>query len=206
MSLDSGLSANALVIFVRNAVIGNVKQRLAMDIGDAAALDVYQSLLLHTWQVTSQVAATRYVYYSDHLEHDDIWDVHTYLKRVQSGMDLGARMCNAINETLAHHRNVVLIGSDLPGLDTQILAEAFDALRYAEVVIGPAVDGGYYLLGCKGLHPSLFEDIDWGTGRVFVQTRDRLLAQHLNFKILESKRDIDTVEDLTQTGWAEQIV
>ncbi|HLF64306.1 MAG TPA: TIGR04282 family arsenosugar biosynthesis glycosyltransferase [Saprospiraceae bacterium] len=194
--------SNALVIFVKNPIPGKVKTRLAAEIGEDRARDIYLWLLQHTRDVTSDLPVTKYVYYSDFIQEDDIWSADLYEKRLQTGELLGERMHNAITEVLQHQRQVVLIGSDSADLDTQIVSYAFEVLHYVDIVIGPAMDGGYYLIGCKAPQPKIFEGIAWSTSEVFTNTRNLLLKMHLDFKLLPQRSDIDSPEDITRMGWS----
>lgn len=193
--------SNGLIIFVKNLIPGKVKTRLAAEIGEDRALDIYRRLLQHTRDVTGDLPVTKYVYYSDFIQEDDIWQADLYEKRLQAGEHLGDRMHNAISEVLQHQRQVVLIGSDIADLDTQIVSYGFDVLQYVDVVIGPATDGGYYLIGCKAPQAKIFEDITWSTSKVFAGTRAHLLQRKLDFTILQQKSDIDTLEDVIRMGW-----
>ena len=192
---------NALIIFVKDAVPGKVKTRLAAEIGDEQALNIYQRLLLHTLSVTAQLPTEKYVYYSDMIPAEDIWPDEKYTKRVQSGLDLGERMERALTEVCAVHPKAILIGSDIADLDTEILLESLRSLDFVDVVIGPATDGGYYLIGFRKVHPAVFRNIQWSTSSVFHDTCMRILDTGLNFKILGQKSDIDTKSDLIELGW-----
>jgi rSAM/selenodomain-associated transferase 1 len=190
----------ALIIFVRNPVRGKVKTRIASEIGDDKALEVYQRLLLHTREITQILPVSKYVYYSDFIPQYDIWTEQRYQQRMQSGDDLGARMHQALVEVVKEHGKVVLIGSDIADLDAQTLHQAFQSLEYVETVIGPAKDGGYYLIGCKGSVPGLFNNMEWSNSMVFQRTLIRLLEYKLNFRMLVRKTDVDTRSDLIELG------
>lgn len=203
MSEEMGVGSQdgALIIFVRNLIPGGVKTRLAADIGAQKAEDVYRQLLLHTYQLTKTLSVRKYVYYSDFIPDADIWDTDCYEKRTQVGENLGQRMQHALNTVLGVHNHVVLIGSDAADLDTDTLLESFQSLHFVDVVVGPATDGGYYLLGCKKPQLQIFENMAWSTQEVFSHTRHLLLEHLLDFKILQKKSDIDTLEDLQRLGW-----
>lgn len=191
----------ALLIFVRNPIPGKVKTRLAADIGAEKAMGVYTRLLQHTLLVTQNLPVSKFVFYGDGIPETDIWPDALYQKRPQEGVELGERMANALHEVLHSYQSVVLIGSDIADLDTPTLRQAFEALRFVDVVLGPAEDGGYYLIGCKASQPKLFQNIVWGSRHVFAQTLERLIHLHLDFKLLPYKSDIDTVTDLKRLGW-----
>lgn len=189
------MSKNVVIAFTRNPEIGKVKTRLAKHIGNEVALDVYKLLLKHTEQVLRAVNCTIAVYYSNQITRNDIWDDATYTKYVQNGEDLGERMCNAFAEQFnLKYDKVVIVGSDVFDLKPQHITQAFEALEQSDAVIGPAKDGGYYLLGMKQLFPEVFKNKKWGTETVFNDTFKDL--KFYNIKILETLNDIDTFEDL----------
>jgi len=116
--------------------------------------------------------------------------------RQQAGGDIGLRMSHAMRSALQHAGHVVLIGADCPSLTTDDLDTAFQALQQgSDVVLGPAEDGGYYLIGMNLHHPALFEDIPWSTPRVLEKTETRLRQLGLTWHRLTMRRDIDTAED-----------
>jgi rSAM/selenodomain-associated transferase 1 len=187
---------DALVIFVKNLVYGNVKTRLAATIGKEGAYAIYASLVWHTRSVTQNIQGDKFVYYSDEVEDDDAWDDRFY-KKIQHGTGLGERMMNALKDMFAEgYKNVVIIGSDCPALKEQIISNAFQQLESNDVVIGPAFDGGYYLVGMKELYPYLFEKMEWSTPEVFETTITRCKSLDLNFAILPRLHDIDEEKDL----------
>lgn len=114
----------------------------------------------------------------------------------QRGADLGERMYRACREVLAHHDRAVIIGTDLPDITSQIILQALRELDSSSLVLGPAHDGGYYLLGLKAAHAFLFTDIAWGTDLVLGQTLKKAEALKLKVSFLPEKRDIDTWDDL----------
>ena len=115
----------------------------------------------------------------------------------QRGDDLGARMHNALASALARAERVVLVGSDCPAIDREYLVEALDALERVPVVLGPALDGGYVLIGTREIDPGIFRGVAWGTGKVLAQTVERLRQLGWRWKELRALADIDRPEDLT---------
>jgi len=189
------MTKNALIIFTRNPELGKCKTRLAKTIGDKSALDIYKYLLQHTAIVAKKVEARRYVFYSEHINHNDIWNVAHFKKKLQTGHDLGERMLNAFKNLLnSGYEKVVIIGSDLLDLSEDIIDDALEKLDFNDVVIGPAKDGGYYLLGMKTLHPEVFKNKTWGTETVRQETLNDL--QNSNVFLLQELNDIDTFEDM----------
>lgn len=186
-----------LIIFVKNPVLGKVKTRLAQTIGNSKALDIYLQLLEHTSNVTSEISYDKVVYYSDYIDLSDIWPEKFYQKYLQQGSDLGERMQYAFAEAFAHsYTHVIIIGSDCPQLTSTHIYNAFDLLHTHSAVIGPAMDGGYYLLGMNQLIPDLFRDKLWSSDKVFSSTIADFTRLGLSFGQLEMLRDVDTAEDL----------
>lgn len=185
----------ALIIFVKNAVLGKVKTRIAATLGAAKALEVYQALVAYTHQITALLPHDKYVYYSDYIAPDDLWS-DTFLKRRQQGADLGDRMKHAFEEVFNEgHERVIIIGSDCMELSTGIIKQAFAALKETDAVIGPAADGGYYLLGLTTMHSRLFENITWSTNRVLDQTLAVCRELKLRCYLLPQLSDIDEAAD-----------
>jgi hypothetical protein len=185
----------ALIVFTRNPELGQCKTRLAKTLGNQSALDIYKYLLQHTANVTKQVHADRYVFYSVDINQDDIWNTTHFIKRLQKGKDLGERMHNAFEELfMSGYKKVIIIGSDLLDLNPDIIDKAIATLDHNEVVLGPAEDGGYYLLGLKKLYPKLFQNKAWGTETV----REDTLADLKNktVSLLKPLNDIDTFDDM----------
>lgn len=193
------MKTNALIIFTRNPALGKVKTRLAKTIGDHKALEIYEDLLAHTKNVTLEIGCDKFVFYDAKIAENDLWEADFYKKKLQIGIDLGARMEHAF-ETLfgLGYSNCVIVGSDLFDLKAQHITEAFEALKLKDVVIGPAEDGGYYLLGLKKMMPKLFKNKNWGTSSVFSETMKDL--ENYNKGFLETLNDIDTFEDLKKSN------
>lgn len=189
------MSKNLVLIFTRNPELGKVKTRLAKGVGDKNALEIYKTLLEHTKDVVSQVNCTRRVGYSVKVRDNDIWETSVFEKFKQEGEDLGVRMYNAFNQAfLDGYKNVLIIGSDLYDLQPTHINQGFTALKNNDVVIGPAKDGGYYLLGMNTLIKDVFYNKDWGNDSVYNDT-----IKDLNKKkvyTLETLNDIDFASDL----------
>lgn len=188
-------SENLLLIFTRNPELGKVKTRLAKDVGEKSALKIYEFLLNHTAAVTKNLAVTREVYYSEAIWEQDVWDNELYSKKLQQGEDLGDRMLQAFKESFKNgYKNIIIIGSDLYELETKDLQSAFHLLEQKEAVIGPALDGGYYLLGMNKLYPEVFKQKAWGTSSVLGATLEDLKGTDLG--VLETRNDVDHFSDI----------
>mgnify|MGYP001084003133 CR=1 FL=1 len=188
-------SKNLLLIFTRNPILGQCKTRLAATVGDKVALDIYRLLLKHTCAITKELPVHKQVYYSNEIWEDDIWDNSIFEKRLQQGSDLGERMANAFTKGFEEgFENIVIIGSDMYDLDMTDLEAAFNALIQNDFVIGPADDGGYYLLGMSTFNESVFKNKNWGKEKVFQSTIDDLKNEKVYQ--LQNKNDIDLYDDV----------
>lgn len=188
-------SSTLLMTFTRNPELGKVKTRLAKGIGEKAALEVYIKLLEHTENVLQKINTDKCVWYSVSVRQNDIWPDDSYQKKDQFGNDLGERMQHAFEDAFQHnYEKVIIIGSDLYDLQPKHIEEAITALDTNDIVIGPAQDGGYYLLGMKKLHKKAFLSKNWGTETVLATTLKDLDNQ--NIHLLETLNDIDHAEDL----------
>ncbi len=184
-----------LLIFTRNPELGKCKTRLAATIGEPAALEIYKFLLRHTAAVTGPLETDKWVWYSNEIPADDLWARGPFVRKQQSGKDLGDRMKHAFKEAFtAGYERVVIIGSDLYDISTSDLSIAFQALEEKEFVIGPAADGGYYLLGMTSYTPEVFEKMEWGTDSVLAATIAALRGRNLHR--LPIRNDIDVYEDI----------
>lgn len=194
------MKTNALLIFTRNPELGKVKTRLAKTIGDADALQVYKDLLQHTMEQTKNIACDKFVFYDNAIVEGDIWNEEVYQKRIQSKGDLGHKM-QAAFELLFDmgYSNCIIVGSDLFDLKSELIETAFIELHKNDVVLGPAEDGGYYLLGLKEMHSPLFQNKDWGTSTVFADTVKDLETQKTH--LMPTLNDIDTYEDLMNSNY-----
>ncbi|MEX0288481.1 MAG: TIGR04282 family arsenosugar biosynthesis glycosyltransferase, partial [Flavobacteriaceae bacterium] len=142
------LTSNLLLILTRNPELGKCKTRLAAKVGDAAALSIYEFLLDRTVSFTKDLDVSKWVFYSESIWENDVWDSKIYAKKLQIGSDLGQKMANAFEEGFnSGFKKIVIIGSDMYDLSQEELEEAFSKLENHDFVVGPAEDGGYYLLG-----------------------------------------------------------
>ncbi len=190
-------SKKALIIFTRNPELGKVKTRLAATIGDEKALKIYKLLIAHTIKITQGITADKYVFYSNNIQLNDTWDNTIFRKKLQKGNDLGMRMKNAFQELFSMgYEKVLIVGTDIYELTQQDIEEAFTQLQDNKFVVGPAEDGGYYLLGMKEINLPVFENKNWGTQTVLQDTLTDL--QHEKVVLLPKKNDIDHYEDIKE--------
>lgn len=186
---------NLLLIFTRNPELGKCKTRLAATVGDSNALEIYRFLLRHTVNFTKNVKAQKEVHYSETIWGNDIWDNTIFDKKLQQGSDLGERMFNAFKTGFsARYNKIIVIGSDMYDLSTTEMDNAFQQLDTHDYVVGPAEDGGYYLLGMTANTPLLFKNKEWGKETVLRDTMNDLKNE--NVKTLDIKNDIDLYEDI----------
>lgn len=195
----------ALLVFVRAPVRGRVKTRLAREMGDDAALRVYRRLAEHTVAQAMRLARGEGVEVRVHhvgageIVREWLGPGPVYLPQAEG--DLGERMREAFARAFADgHGRVAIVGSDLPGLDAGLLRRAFALLDRHAAVLGPAADGGYYLLGLRALPPGIFDGIAWSTPAVLAQTLARFRAIGIEPARLEVLRDVDEAADLPD-GW-----
>ena len=190
----------ALIILVRNTEKGKVKTRLSKDLGEDKTLQVYKYLLQYTSEIAAACHCNLFVFYSDYIHINDLFDDNLFSKHLQEGNDLGERMMNAFKKAFELGcKKVCLIGSDCYELETESLQEAFIKLEANQIVVGPSTDGGYYLLGMKELYAELFQQKEWGTSSVLDDTFADIERLNLTYAELAVLNDIDTVEDLLKT-------
>ena len=186
-----------LLIFTRNPKLGKCKTRLAATLGDQAALDVYMILLRHTAEITKDLNCLKEVYYSEEIPENDLWDKDIYTKQLQEGNDLGERMYNAFKSGFQKgYQKIIIIGSDIYDLNSETIEAGFNSLENSDFVIGPAADGGYYLLGMNSLNQEVFLNKNWGSDKVLETTLNNLA--HKKITLLQTKNDIDVYEDLKE--------
>lgn len=190
-------SESILIIFYRNPELGKVKTRLAATMGDEKALEVYLRLVNHTRDVVDVLSVQKIVYYSHHIETDDVWEDKRIDKAVQQGDSLGDRMQKAFESCFEKkYKSVCIIGTDCFELTSEIIKDAFESLKSKNAVIGPAVDGGYYLLGMNQFIPEVFINKAWSTAKVMDDTIRDLKNLKLTYHQLPILRDVDHEKDL----------
>ena len=190
------MTENVLIIFVKNLIDGQVKTRLANTLGNDAAMVIYKRLLENVHDKIHSFEVDKIIFYSDFIE-EDIWENKLFQKEIQEGNDLGERMENAFKSSFtAGYKNAIIIGTDCPGINKDILEDGFLKLNHSDIVIGPAADGGYYLLGMKKVHSFLFQKVKWSTDKVLQQTIDLCNRNQLSYFLLPELSDIDEEKDL----------
>lgn len=196
MALDQ-----CILMFVKNPEEGMVKSRLASSIGDTVALDLYRCFVRDLMAMMIRTGYQYVVFFHPPDSRKKIvqWLGDTHLLLPQTGENLGERMKNAFFEVFSKgYQNAILIGSDSPDLPGTLIEEAFLSLRDNGAVIGPSLDGGYYLIGFRAdtFLPEVFDQMPWSTQEVFTRTIDILQEEDFPIHILPQWRDVDTFNDL----------
>jgi len=191
-----------IIIFTKNPVLGECKTRLAATIGDKAALSIYEQLLDYTISFCKKSSFPKKVYYSSAIPELDRWSSAGFYKDKQVAGDLGDRMKAAFKKEFEDGaKSVVIIGTDCAQINEIEVQEAFKALFQQDVVIGPADDGGYYLLGMNYLISELFENKSWSTEKLIEETKETLKQKDIDYALLDVKSDIDYEADLAKEGY-----
>lgn len=190
-----------LLIFVKNPVLGKVKTRIAKTLGNEKALHIYKILLNYTKEITAGLPFYKCVLYSDFINDHDLWEGSFYSKKLQCEGSLGEKMKDAFQQSFNEgFDKVVIIGSDCAEITPEIISEAFHLLGDKDVVIGPATDGGYYLLGLKSMNELIFEGKPWSTPRLLTETIINIQKQNLSYQLLPTLSDVDEEKDLFASG------
>ncbi len=209
-----------LLVFLRAPELGQVKTRLAKDVGNENALALYKQfvraslLSAESWAKDAQHREVWVAYYPGNKKTIvENWLGKEYLFLAQSGEDLGCRMANAMAAAFDKGaKSAVVIGTDIPQIEAGHISQAFSSLESEDVVLGPSPDGGYWLVGAsnKRFNTNIFSDVDWGTPSVFQQTLDRCQQFDLTYVQLGSLLDVDTLSDLkvidTQGKWLDKVL
>ena len=190
-----------LLIFARVPALGRVKSRLAAGVGQPAALAVYHELLTITRTAAEEAEVPTTVWLADAagpaLTAAETREWAEMTTRCQESGDLGERMTVAFAAAFAAGASrVAIIGTDCPGLRADHLTQAFALLAEHDVVLGPATDGGYYLLGLRQPQPELFLNKEWSTDSVLDDTIADAQRLGRRVALLPELRDVDTADDL----------
>ncbi|MBU0697455.1 MAG: TIGR04282 family arsenosugar biosynthesis glycosyltransferase [Bacteroidetes bacterium] len=193
------MNKEAIIIFLKYPELGRSKTRLAATIGNEKALKVYKELLSHTNLISKELNSDKYLFYDKVTANKMPWGDDIYHTAYQLESNLGGRMQNAFEKLFEKgYERIVIIGSDCYDLTQEIIEEAFEKLKNKEVIIGPAKDGGYYLLGLTKLIPQLFTDVAWSTDEVFSATIKALDSLDIAYDTTAVLSDIDVYEDLPE--------
>lgn len=186
----------ALIIFLKHPELGLCKTRLAKTIGDSNALKIYEKLLQHTHLITQNLPVQKYLYFNKENHKPVQWEGDYHISYQNQG-NLGDKMKVAFAEVFKKpHYPVIIIGTDCIELTSEIISNAFRQLNHYDVVIGPAKDGGYYLLGLKNPTPKIFDNIIWSTNTVLSETIKRVQKLDLTHCFMPVLSDVDVETDL----------
>jgi hypothetical protein len=197
MSRDS-----AVIIFARAPIPGQTKTRLIAALGASGAADLYRCFLFDILGQAEKIAAAVSVAAAEPEQRDALEAIVTQVcpraaVTVQSGRDLGERMSAAFDEAFRRgHPSALILGTDLPSLPFERIDRALSLLRDRQLVLGPCLDGGYYLIGLRSPAPQLFQHIDWGSSSVLVDTLMRAQSLSLSVSLLDPWFDVDIPQDL----------
>jgi uncharacterized protein len=199
-SLDS--LKQHLIIFTRYPEPGKTKTRLIPALGDFGAANLQKQMTEYTIFQVKDLQKTTAISFEvrfagGNLQLMQDWLGLSLVYKSQGEGDLGERMRRSLFDAFqSGMEQVIIIGTDCPGVNSQLLASAFEQLRTFNIVLGPALDGGYYLIGLRHLIPELFANIDWGTHQVLQQTVDIAQKLGLSHIYLPLLSDVDHPEDL----------
>jgi rSAM/selenodomain-associated transferase 1 len=190
-----------ILLFVKYPQKGQVKQRLAADLSEEIVQEVYRCFVHDTIKKITPIDAQLIVCFQPATAQKQFqkWLGSTMKFLPQQGTDLGERMKNSFSSAFTQgYRRVLLMGSDSPDLPESFLHNAFSELQTHEVVLGPSVDGGYYLIGFRDttFTPRIFEGIPWSTPTVFQETMKKIKEAHKSVSTLPVWSDVDTLTDL----------
>jgi uncharacterized protein len=199
-----------LLVFARLPELGKVKTRLASSLGDARALAIYEAMvgdLLVSIGDSTEELAIEIVWAPTPAANGET--LHRAFGNramaMQTGATLGDRLAIAFSERFFFHgaKKIIAIGVDDPRLSREIVDHAFGLLDSVEWVLGPATDGGYYLIGCRAaaFDSEVFREIEWGTARVLSQTLEKIREREKTVAMMPPRSDIDTAEDLERYGY-----
>jgi uncharacterized protein len=186
----------ALIIMARPPLLGKVKTRLAAGVGEKNALIIYEKLLECTFSIAFLEGVDTFVFWS---EPTDFQLPGSFQSDIQKGNDLGERMSHAFEKVFQQgYHQVVMIGTDCPDLSAPMLQHSFFEFEKCDVVIGPASDGGYYLIGMNAFHHTLLENMPWSTGQLMECSIIAARKSGLAFTTLSTLNDVDEVTDLPE--------
>jgi len=191
------MGSRACIVFGKPPILGLVKTRIAKQKNDAVALQIYEKLLARTFETLDAVRTNLQVpihFYWDG-KFGKIPQGLVASESLQVGQDLGERMSQAFQERLGSYDQVMILGTDCWDLTWEVLKDGFRILETQEACVGPAADGGYYLLGMRRFLPFLFTDVPWSTNSVFPLTIKRLREHGISFGTLGLLSDVDRWED-----------
>ncbi|WP_414754907.1 TIGR04282 family arsenosugar biosynthesis glycosyltransferase [Anabaena sp. CCY 9910] len=202
-----------LIIFTRYPEPGKTKTRLIPALGSIGAANLQRQMTEYTLFQVKQLQKLINISLEMRFAGGDLqlmqdWLGADLVYQSQGDGDLGSRMARSLYDSFqGQAKQVVIIGTDCPGLNSQILAQAFEQIYTVDLVLGPAIDGGYYLIALRRFIPELFANIEWGTSQVLQQTVDIAHKLNLSYHHLPPLADVDRPDDLTiwQRIWETEV-
>jgi rSAM/selenodomain-associated transferase 1 len=199
-----------LIIFTRYPEPGKTKTRLIPALGDIGAATLQKQMTEHTMLQVRELQKTSAItvevrFAGGNLELMQNWLGLDLMYKTQGEGDLGERMKRSLVDAFdLQAEQAIIIGTDCPGLNSHILSSAFEQLQGCDLVLGPALDGGYYLIGLQKTIPELFSQIPWGTGQVLPKTQEIAQSLNLSSMYLPHLADVDLPEDLPVWKWSQK--
>lgn len=189
--------SNLLQIFAKAPLLGAVKTRVAAQVGDECALKLHKLLCSSMIEKARLCGADRVEIWTTSEQGVEYFRPSGFPVFVQQGKDLGRRMYHALEQRVSQFQNVVLVGADAYSLTVKDFNDAFNGLLNHDMVFSPAEDGGYVLVGASNkVDFSVFQDVQWGTNKVFAQTLAKLEQAKIHYSCLEQRWDIDRLNDI----------
>ena len=192
---------NALVLFAKAPIAGEVKTRLQPEITPENSARLQEAMIKDSISLMSEINNVEKIIYFLPIEKKYVFEKFTdglpFHLNCQNGVDLGEKMANSFHDLFNKgFFRVVVIGTDSPTLPKEYISKAFIDLNNADLVIGPSIDGGYYLIGFKEKVLPVFSPVEWGSNKVLLQTEELIKIHNLKLSLLPVHYDIDTIEDL----------
>ncbi len=198
--MTNSTKKNTLIVFLKYPEAGKVKTRLAKDVGDQRAAEIYSRMSKTIIENVLDVSGYRTIIFYNPPEKEN--EIRDWLGNKQcpitpqAGETLGDKIVDAFAQVFSSGADkAVIIGTDCIDVSSETITQAINSLEDVDVVLGPAVDGGYYLLGLNNHIPEIFQEIEWSTDRVLNQTHERIKDKKLSFELLKTLKDIDTLDD-----------
>lgn len=198
------LKMTALILFIKYPEARKVKTRLGAEVGFEFAAELYRLFIQQTFDLAQNCSAQKVIVAFEPAERK--LDFAEFVPKKfaifpQEGKNLGQRMLNAFKDAFARgYKNVAILGSDSPTLPLENIDDAFEKLSKSDLVLGPAEDGGYYLIGLNKAYRGLFENIEWSSHSVLQLTIESAKKLQLSYKLLPNWYDVDNKETLMRAA------
>lgn len=189
----------AIILFTRLPIAGETKTRLQKVFSPKQCANLHRAFLKDLSRCLKSTELDYFVFYTPKGDYEELRDIFKEAKnfKAQYGADLGEKMYNALNDVLkSGYESCVLVGSDIPQLSRTDFFEAFEALTHKDIVLGPTLDYGYYLVGMKKPHIEVFKNQVYGEGSVLKNTIESIKQADLSYKLIHPHLDIDEPEDV----------